>query len=247
MSPGASAGSERSRAHLSIGEALGELRGQFPDITISKIRFLEAEGLVEPERSPAGYRKFTRDDVERLRYVLVCQRERYLPLRVIREQLESGNHTATPGEGADAPARDGGGGPLPTARDFGPQPSEVRLSRAELARAAGMTPEQLAELERFGLIAPVPGGPSYDGDALVIARTVAELAQFGVGPRHVRAFKTAADREVGLIEQVAAPIAHHRGVDARARAQAAVRQLAALSVRLHAALVRAGLPPELRS
>ncbi len=230
---------------MSIGEVLGQLRPEFPDITISKIRFLEAEGLLEPQRSAAGYRKFSRDDVGRLRYVLSTQRDQYLPLRVIRAHLEALDRglepPASPGGEPRVPAELGLADGLPGPAAFERDLSEVRLSRAELRDAAGLDDVQLGQLEQFGLLAPRPGSSHYDGDALVTARTVAELARFGLEARHLRAFKSAADREIGLFEQVVSPLARQRDPEARARAEQVVRELAALSVRLHATLVRTGL------
>jgi len=239
------------RAFMSIGEVLGQLRPEFPDITISKIRFLEAEGLVEPERTASGYRKFSREDLGRLRYVLSAQRDHYLPLRVIKEHLEAIDR------GLEPPAPGAGAGPkvpralvaaegLPGADAFLPDVSEIRLSRGELLSAAGLTPEQLDQLEQYGLIAPRQGGSHYDGDALVVAKTVAEMSRFGIEARHLRPFKSAAEREIGLVEQVVTPLVRQRNPEARARADEVARELAALSVKLHATLVRAGLGPGLR-
>ena len=245
-----SAVSGASRAFMSIGEVLGQLRGEFPDITISKIRFLEAEGLVEPERTASGYRKFSREDVGRLRYVLSAQRDHYLPLRVIKEHLDAIDR------GLEPPALTGGGPRVPRAlvaaeglpspASFTPDVSEIRLSRGELLDAAGLEEAQLEQLEQYALIAPRPGGSHYDGDALVIAKTVAEMARFGIEARHLRPFKAAADREIGLVEQVVTPLVRQRNPEARARADEVVRELAALSVKLHATLVRSGLGPGLR-
>ena len=239
-----------SRAFLSIGEVLGQLRGDFSDITISKIRFLEAEGLVEPERTASGYRKFSREDVSRLRYVLTAQRDHYLPLRVIKEHLDAIDR------GLEPPALNGAGPRVPRAlvaaeglpgpESFAPDVSEIRLSRSELIGAAGLEPEQLEQLEQYGLIAVRPGSSHYDGDALVVAKTVAEMARFGIEPRHLRPFKAAAEREIGLVEQVVTPLVRQRNPEARAHADEVVRELAALSVKLHATLVRAGLGPGLR-
>lgn len=237
------------KAFLSIGEVLAQLRADFPDVTISKIRFLETEGLIEPERTSSGYRKFTRDDVGRLRYVLSAQRDRYLPLRVIKAHLEALDRGLEPPEGAGTSpqvpraltAVDGTPGP----EAFVPDMSDVRLTRDELATAAGLTPEQLDQLQQYGLVAPRPGGSYYDGDALIVAKTVAEMSRFGIESRHLRPFRSAADREIGLFEQVVAPLVRQRNPEARARAEETVRELAALSIRLHAALVRAGLKPGL--
>ncbi|MEI6406671.1 MAG: MerR family transcriptional regulator [Actinomycetes bacterium] len=229
-----------ARAYLSIGEVLSKLRGDFPDITISKIRFLESEGLIDPQRTPSGYRKFTNVDLERLRYVLQAQRDQYLPLRVIKENLDALDRglepAATPG-GLAVPRLatvDGEFAPAAFAQE-----SDLRLSREELLQASGLDDAQLSELESFGLVAI--RGRHYDGDSLAVARAVAEIAAFGIEPRHLRSFKSAADREVGLVEQVITPLLRQKGADAKARAEEVQRELASLSVRLHAALVRAGL------
>lgn len=232
------------RAFLSIGEVLSHLRPDFPDISISKIRFLEAEGLVEPERTTSGYRQFSRDDVGRLRYVLSAQRDQYLPLRVIKDHLEALDRGLEPpaaiGSGPTVPQLLPAEG-LPQPADFRPEPSELRLSRDELASAAGLDSAQLDQLEQFGLLGPRPGAAHYDGDALLVARTIAAMARFGIEARHLRPFRSAADRELGLLEQVLAPLVRQRGPEARARAVEATRELAALSVTLHSCLVRAGL------
>jgi DNA-binding transcriptional MerR regulator len=136
---------------MNIGEVLARLRPDFPDVTISKIRFLESEGLVEPQRTPSGYRKFDHDDVQRLRYVLAAQRDHYLPLKVIKDHLEALDRGLEPPAQAGAPPRvpvavvspDGMPGPEAFSRDA----SELRLSRAELLDAAELTEEQLAEIE----------------------------------------------------------------------------------------------------
>jgi DNA-binding transcriptional MerR regulator len=230
------------RGFMSIGEVLSQLRSEFPDTTISKLRFLETEGLVEPERTPAGYRKYSREDVARLRYVLTAQRDHYLPLRVIREQLDAidrGLEPSGPG-GARVPRALNVAEGLPSAEDFARGGDELRLSRAELVEQAGISEEQVRQLEQFGLIARRTGG-YYDGDALQIATTVVEMSRFGLEPRHLRAYRAAADREVGLFEQVVTPMMRQRNPEAKARAAETVRELAALSVRLHAALVQSGL------
>ncbi len=233
-----------ARARFSIGEVLAELRPEFPDVTISKIRYLEAEGLLEPERTRSGYRKFSARDVERLRYILSAQRDSFFPLKVIRENLEALDRGLEPGGEGGRPqaprvtvADDG----FPTADSFRGDPQELRLSRRELVEGAGVSDELLTELEQYGLVRPRRRGGHYDGIALEIARTVGELAAYGVEPRHLRAFKTAADREVGLFEQIVSPLHRQRDPGASARAEDTVQQLAALSVRLHTMLVKAGL------
>ncbi|MGN6609176.1 MAG: transcriptional regulator FtsR [Jatrophihabitans sp.] len=223
---------------FTIGDVLAALRGDFADLTISKIRFLEAEGLVRPERTPAGYRKFSAGDVERLRFVLSQQRDNYLPLRVIKEQLDKVDRGLAPAPWAVSPARpatqpvDGA-----TAESSG---APRRLTREELLQASGLRADQLIEIEQFGLIGKRPGG-AYDDDALTVAKLVADLGRFGLEGRHLRAFRTAAEREVGLFSQVVGPMARQRSSEARARAEETVRELASLSIRLHAALVQVGL------
>lgn len=230
-----------ARAYLSIGEVLGKLRGDFPDITISKIRFLESEGLIEPQRTPSGYRKFTSIDLDRLRYVLSAQRDQYLPLRVIKENLDALDRGLEPAAaGAIAAPRmalasvDGELAPS----HFATQ-SDLRLSRTELLESSELSEDQLTELESFGLI--TIRGRYYDADALAVARTVSAISAFGIEPRHLRSFKTAADREIGLVEQVITPLMNQKSSDAKARAEEVANELASLSVKLHAALVRAGL------
>lgn len=252
MSPAASqrSGSIPARAYLSIGEVLAKLRPDFPDVTISKIRFLEAEGLVEPQRTPSGYRKFTADDIARLQYVLSAQRDQYLPLKVIREHLEAMDRglepPTSPGSSPRVPMAVVRSGGYPEADEFARDGAVLKLSRDELLEAADIDGDLLAALESYGLISPRQAGEHYDGDAVVIATAAGELAGYGIEPRHLRAFKAAADREAGLIEQVVTPLMRGRGADAKGRAEETTRALAALSVRLHAALVKAQLGPDRR-
>jgi DNA-binding transcriptional MerR regulator len=237
-----------SRGLMGIGDVLSVLRPEFADVTISKIRFLESEGLVQPQRTSSGYRKFSHADVERLRYVLACQRDQYLPLKVIRDHLEAIDRGLEPseisGEGPRVPralvSTDG----MPSPESFRPAAADVRLSRGELLESSGLDPDLLTDLEGYGLISK--RGSHYDGEALAIARTISEMAAFGIEARHLRTFKVAADREVGLVEQVVTPLLRQRDPEGQQRAEDAVRQLSALSVRLHASLVKAGLSHELR-
>lgn len=228
-----------ARAYLSIGEVLSKLRSEFPDVTISKIRFLEAEGLIDPQRTPSGYRKFTSVDLERLRYVLLAQRDAYLPLKVIKENLDALDRGLTPPTqpGSMPTVRLASGDQL-SADNFQPR-TDIRLSREELLTSSKLSDEQLVEIEGYGLI--TPKGRFYDGDALAVATAVASLASFGIEARHLRAFKTAADREVGLIQQVVTPMYKQKNTDSKARADELVKELSALSVQLHTALVRSGL------
>jgi len=229
---------------LNIGEVLDRLRVDYPDITLSKIRYLEAEGLVEPARTSANYRKYSAADVARLGYVLHAQRERYLPLRVIKDELaamDRGELPSAPPPGPRAvPAT-----PPATGLDVLLGAERVRMSRRELLAASGLDEEALAELERYGLLRAVSGGGYYDADALVVARTVGLLAAHGVQARHLRAARAAVDREAGLIEAAVAPLRAPRSAGAAPDAddlpRDSVDELALLLVRLHAALLRARL------
>ncbi len=370
------------RSYLSIGDVLSLLREEFPDVTISKIRFLESQGLVDPERSPSGYRKFYDDDVARLRWVLRKQRDQFLPLKVIRDRLaaagngvpvdpepadsagvagaesEEGAAAAAGGSedayvvaGSDGQASNGTaetspadgrgddvrgiavvdereaataavhpaqrpeaptaavhpaqrpeaptaamqghqgvlsaarppvgqGGPYPSSRpaqpagaaddehsahDVGPAPakasaadaagvlapsvSSVSLTLAELCAATGLTPEAVASLEGFGLLAPmaVAGGSYYDEEALTVGKLVVDFSRYGVEPRHLRMYRNAADREIGLVEQIITPLLRQRNPEARQRAVDAATDLARLGQAMRASLVRAELRRKLGS
>jgi DNA-binding transcriptional MerR regulator len=227
---------------LSIGKVLEELRPEFPSLSISKIRYLEEQGLLEPERTASGYRKFSYRDVERLRFILHAQDERFWPLSHIRQVLddmdrgvvpdtELGTTTRVPHLGL---ADDG----LPTGETFTAPKSAVRLSRAEILDSAGIVGELLDAIEEFGLIIRRPTQTYYDGDALSIASIVGELAQLGLEPRHLRMFRAAADREISLFEQIVSPRARQLDKDS---AEQTIASLAALTIRLQTVLVRSGL------
>ncbi|MGW7258038.1 transcriptional regulator FtsR [Streptomyces sp. NPDC054834] len=220
---------------VSIGTVLNVLREEFPEVTISKIRFLESEGLVEPRRTPSGYRKFSPEDVERLGHVLRMQRDHYLPLKVIREHLDA----MARGEAVQLPVvgRQRAG---ETVLEPAEGPTAARIGRVELLAAAGIDESDLKEWESYGLLAPLEGGV-YDAEAVTVASLVAELGRFGIEPRHLRVMKAAADREAGLVDQVVAPLKRHRNPQTRAHAEARTKELAALTVRLHAALVQTAL------
>jgi DNA-binding transcriptional MerR regulator len=230
---------------MSIGEVIALLSPDFPDVSVSKIRLWESEGLVEPARTPSGYRKFTHQDVERLRYAMTLQRDRFWPLRKIRDHLDAVSrgaeelvNGATGPRSAPVPAadRDASDVGVDALRGGGP----MRLSAAELCARARIDPDELDALVGFGLLLP-SGSGWYDANALAIATAAAELAGFGIEARHLRAFRTAADREVGLVEQVVSPLRSGRGATSRARADDTAQEITAVALRLHAALVRAGL------
>ncbi len=350
-----------SRTYLSIGDVLSLLREEFPDVTISKIRFLESQGLVNPERSPSGYRKFYEHDVERLRWVLRQQREHFLPLKVIRDRLDQGDldepPTAVEGNGrvggqpaqdeadseaerADEPVAalatvtsltrvrqeaaaaagaapersEGGPGvrggpdpadhpsagpapeppaaepaaptasseppkadpaptpapaptptpkttpapaapapspptpprrPAPTPRPSEPLPARADISGAsmtaeELCAATGLSAAQVSELESYGLIAgtPVGGVPCYDECALAVGRVAADFARFGVEVRHLRLYRNAVEREMGLVEQLVTPLLRQRNPESRQRAVETADELGHLGEKLHACLLQ---------
>jgi DNA-binding transcriptional MerR regulator len=229
-------------SRLGIGKVLDELLPEFPDLTITKIRYLESEGLLEPERTSSGYRKFSFRDVERLRFILRQQRDKFWPLGHIRQVLDDMDRGVVPdtevGSTTRVPhlslAADG----LPTAETFAEPRSNVRLSRDELIESAGIDSATLEAIEEFGLIVRRPSQTYYDGEALQVASLVGEFAELGLEPRHLRIFRAAAEREAALFEQVVSPRARQLDKDA---AEQTVSALAALSVRLQSVLVRSRL------
>ncbi len=289
------------RSHLAIGEVLNLLQDEFPDITISKIRFLESQGLLDPERTPSGYRKFYEADVRRLRWILTEQRDSFLPLKVIKDRLEKGEDASmaapdTSGDGAAAAVPRSGGeigeaapaeaaehvADSPTAAPAneptdpatlpiwmadaarakadrsrsgrgadigdGPDPldrgpTSVSPTPDELLVASGLAPKQLASLEEYGLVTGHEVGADryYDGEDLVIAQKAAGFLAHGIEARHLRMFKTTADREAALLEQIALPLVKQRRAESRDEAQDLVAELAGLGQGLRAALLRAAL------
>lgn len=297
--------------HQSIGEVLATLRDEFPDITISKIRFLESQGLIDPERTPSGYRKFRDNDVARLSWILAQQKENFLPLKVIKARLDAAGPDALPpdveptaAESATAESAAGVTDPAKPKRTRAPKPraasgtsdpsratpkpraaagprtakaatakagkaataptpalfetqmlplddgtdddigidaSGASLTRAELAKAAGLTDAALADLEEYGMLAPAAGSGDrvvFDEQALVVARLAAEFAAHGIGPRHLRMFRVFAEREAGLYDQVIAPRLRRRNPEARAQARDDLVDLARLGRAMRAAYLR---------
>jgi DNA-binding transcriptional MerR regulator len=254
-------------ANVGIGQVLAELRPEFPDISPSKIRFLEAEGLILPQRADSGYRQFTVADIERLRYILTVQRDEYLPLRVIKERLAAldaggwlggvpraapagtlvdGPHSTGRGSAASALGNGAlgngtlGSGGVASTGDAGAAspagPAPVAMTRSELLEAAGADEALLTELEDYGL---VRHARQYSAEALKVARNAVALREYGIQPRHLRAVKAAAEREISLVEQVVAPLARQKA--SREPAQRAGSAVAALIASLHAILVEEGL------
>ncbi len=258
------------RTYMSIGEVLALLQSEFPDVTISKIRFLESQGLIDPERTPSGYRKFYPADIERLRWILREQRENFLPLKVIKDRLESGepltetepteavplttgvesNDDASdavpawvpkpprPGPPAPPPAR-----PEPTAGTPAPRPAGAGYTVDEIVAASGLSAAQLKEVEGYGLLAGRSVGREtyYDDDALGVARLAAEFLQFGIEARHLRMYRTSAEREAGFVESVVLPLVKQRNPRAREQAVETVETLLKLGESMRATMLRRAL------
>ena len=267
------------RAYLSIGEVLALLRPEFSDLTISKIRFLESQGLLDPERTPSGYRKFYEPDVERLRWILRQQREQYLPLKVIKGRLgvddgdEGGGAVAlaeapsttagvddiaapatsapvasAPPSAAPAmtPTRPAAAIPSPVADMVNPLQvvhTGVSMTLEELSTACGLSAAELGELQRYGLIAgrPVGGTTYFDEESLIVANLAAGFMRFGVEARHLRMYKTAAEREAGFFEQLVMPMLKQRNPKARRQAVDTLVELGKLGQGLRAAMLRMAL------
>jgi DNA-binding transcriptional MerR regulator len=275
------------RPYLSIGEVLGLLLEEFPDITISKIRFLESQGLIEPERTASGYRKFYDGDIDRLRFILREQRENYLPLRVIRDRLgdtPSGGiprptiERDAPGDETrldmlrpgDAPVTPESTRAHPSARttarvvaDLMEAPAEIAsrpspaiplsrdttgsltrdlssyLTRAELITTAGISAGLLDELESYGLVSPKASGTQtlYEPSACTVARLAAEFDTLGIDVRHLRSWRTAAEREAGFFEARISPMMRQKNPEARETTIELLERLVDLGGHLRQALV----------
>ena len=233
----AAEGDDTGPRRLTIGKVLAALADEFPDVSASKIRFLEAEGLVLPHRTASGYRTYSDDDVSRLRYVLAAQRDRYWPLKVIREALDALDRGLTdPGDAADGRPRP----PVPTGDPEVPTPEQLVARRAvtltgpELREATGIDRDTMHALETYGLLQADERG-HFGHESLAIAAAAHALAGHGLEARHLRPFRTAADREIGLVEQV---LATRRGSGTREERAA---EIASACIALHVALVRGGL------
>jgi DNA-binding transcriptional MerR regulator len=199
---------------LTIGAVCARLKSEFPDISISKIRYLEDQGLLAPKRTGGGYRKFAEDDVERLETILRLQRDEFLPLKEIRKELTSPS-------GKERRRR----------RSAALQAEVAELDLGGLCERAGIEPGLARELEEYGLLTPrVNGGERrYTEADAEIALTCGQLAQYGIAPRHLRAFRTAADREAGLLEALVAPSLRSRNPERRRAALEDLEGLGALA------------------
>ena len=220
----------------SIGQVMAILHTEFPEISISKIRFLEAEGLITPQRAPSGYRRYTESDVERLRYVLSVQREHYLPLKVIREHLEQIDRGQTQLGLTQGAALGVGSAAAVQSQNSVTAKQPIRLTRQELLDASGLTEAALSELERTQILHTRRGTAHYGRDALTLAIAARRLAEYGIDGRHLRAFKLSADREVGLVEQAIAPYVRRSGSN-----RDVPGDVTQLVISFHAALVRTAM------
>jgi len=252
------------RPYMSIGEVLGVLQPDFPDVTVSKIRFLESEGLIDPERTASGYRKFYQRDLDRLRFILTLQRDSYLPLKVIRERLAefdaglvpaaaaTGNGsttvggTAASGAVATAVPETASRAPRPEVEvdeDLAEATTALHLNESDLAAAAGLEPNEVALLREFGIIVPhgMNGDSYYDQDDLIVGRIARDFLQFGVEPRHLKMFRQFAEREAALFEQIVLPALRNRSPETRKQATQSLSELARLSKKLRHAFLRQNL------
>lgn len=223
------------RSYMSIGEVLVTLKTEFPDVTISKIRFLEGEGLIDPERTPSGYRKFHPEDVERLRWILRMQRDEYLPLKVIRERLANGNEEPETAAAAP-PSADGD-------EHIAEPATNLQMSADELAAATGVDRSRIRELESFGILCShgSNGSQYYDGDDFVVLSIARDFFKYGIEPRHLTMYRHFAEREASFFEQIVLPTLRQRNPDARRAAAQNLADLSALSRRLKQALLRSNL------
>ena len=229
-----------SGPHHSIGEVLSLLKEEHEDVTISKIRFLESQGLINPERTPSGYRKFYNDDVERLRWVLAQQRDNFLPLKVIKQRMAEAGFDPTaelPARDTELPAHETEALPEPAL--FNRPADTVSLSAGELAEAVGSDIGFIGELDRLGLIEAVDtgAGRAFDHQALLVAQAAVGLQSHGLDARHLRMFKVAADRESGVLGQVARP-GLSRGGAAEEAALAVITEMVRLGDVLRHAVIR---------
>ena len=227
-----------TRSYMSIGEVLVMLKTEFRDVTISKIRFLEGEGLIDPERTPSGYRKFYDKDIERLRTILRMQRDEYLPLKVIKDRLENKEE-----DGAAKPAL------APVEEEIATPPTGLHMSEEELAVATGVDKNRIRELESFGLLRAhgLNGDKYFDGDDFIVLSIAKDFFKYGIEARHLTMYRHFADREATFFESIVLPMLRQKNPDARRVAADNLSELAALSRKLKQALLRSNLRQYLQS
>jgi len=243
-----------TRNYQSIGEVLVSVKTEFPDITISKIRFLEAEGLIEPERTPSGYRKFYVDDVERLKAILRMQRDEYLPLKVIKERLLQQDVAEAEGleEGspaAEAAAEAAAEKKATAAEEIAEAPTGLQMSIEEMSAATGVDRDRIKELEGYGIVCShgPDGSRYYDGDDYIILSIVKDFFRFGIEPRHLTMYKHSIDREATFFEALVAPTLRQKNPDARRAASQTLVDLSVTSRKFKQALLRTTLREHLQS
>jgi DNA-binding transcriptional MerR regulator len=240
-----------TRNYQSIGEVLVAVKTEFPDITISKIRFLEAEGLIEPERTPSGYRKFYVDDVDRLKSILRMQRDEYLPLKVIKERLLKHDAEAeVDGDGGEIVDADGRAEPDADDADVGlaEAPTGLQMSIEEMSAATGVERDRIKDLESFGIVCShgPDGARYYDGDDYIVLSIVKDFFRYGIEPRHLTMYKHFADRESKFFEDLVAPRLRQKNPDARRVAAETLADLSVTSRKFKQALLRTNLGEDLR-
>jgi DNA-binding transcriptional MerR regulator len=237
-----------TRNYQSIGEVLVAVKTEFPDITISKIRFLESEGLITPERTPSGYRKFYVDDVDRLKSILRMQRDEYLPLKVIKERLVQSDAVD---EGADVQLEGASaeGEGASASEELAEAPTGLQMSLEEMSAATGVDRERIKELESFGIVCThgPEGGRYYDGEDYIVLSIVKDFLRHGIEPRHLTMYKHFADRESSFFEALVAPTLRQRNPDARRAATQTLTDLSVTSRKFKQALLRNALREHLTS
>jgi len=233
-----------TRSYMSIGEVLVTLKTEFPDITISKIRFLEGEGLIDPERTPSGYRKFYDEDVDRLRMILRLQRDEYLPLKVIKERLLRAEQDPVTQETVAAAKEE-----VSAVEEIATPPTGLHMSMDELAAATGVERDRIKDLESFGILCShgLNGDKYYDGDDFVTLSIVKDFFKFGIEPRHLTMYRHFAEREASFFEGIVMPVLRQRNPDAKRTATESLGELSAISRKFKQALLRTNLRPYLQS
>jgi DNA-binding transcriptional MerR regulator len=218
---------------MSIGEVLVMLKTEFHDVTISKIRFLEGEGLIDPERTPSGYRKFYDKDIERLRAILRMQRDEYLPLKVIKDRIDQTEESAGSARSSTATSQE----------ELAIPPTGLQMSEDELSAATGVDRNRIRELESFGILCThgMNGGKYYDGDDFVVLSIAKDFFKYGIEPRHLTMYRHFAEREATFFESIVLPTLRQKNPDARKTAADNLTELAALSRKLKQALLRSNL------
>lgn len=243
--PSASRLGRGGKPYMSIGEVLNLLKPDFDDVTISKIRFLESEGLIDPERTASGYRKFYQADLDRLRFILKLQRDSYLPLKVIRERLAEYDAGLRPDEqDVETPEKAPATRPeVEVDEDLAEAATGLQLTDSELAGVTGLELSQIQALKEFGVVCVHgPSGAHYfDQDDVIVGRIARDFLALGVEPRHMKMWRHFAERESALFEQVVLPMMRARNPEARKQAATTLTDLTRLSKKLRHAFLRQSL------